>query len=166
MKKLVLRYGIVGACVSITLGLLNWFTVAQSFSVEASQITGYASIILSLMCVPLGIRYFKHKLNSGIVPFKKALKIGTSITLVNATITFLYSVLFFVFAGEEFANWRTSGMNEEALQRMNQAPDFVMSPLFQGLIMFLSVFFIGLIISLVSSVALSGTKKPITRNLA
>lgn len=165
MKKYILRYGILGASVSIFLGLLNWFLIANRFDYTTSQVVGYASIVVSLMCIPLGIKYFRDKLNGGLVSFNRALKIGLGITLVSASVTFLYSFLFFVFAGEKFTNWSQEGMSETTLERMAQAPEFVMTPLFQGFIMFLTVLLIGFIINLISSFALSGSKKLPSHNL-
>ncbi len=158
MKNYVVRYGVFGGVLSIALGLINWFTVAQAYGPASSQVLGYLSIILSLMCVPLGIKYFRDKLNNGKVSFGKGLKIGLGISLVASLINFLYGMLFFVFAGESFQEWNKQGLSEtelKALQmQMEQTPDFILTPWFQGLVLGVSVFLIGLVISLISSLIL------------
>jgi len=44
---------------------------------------------------------------------------------------------------------------------MAEMPDFVLSPWFQGLVMLLTVFLIGMIINLVSSLALKRSKESV-----
>lgn len=158
MKNYILRYGLWGGGISIGLGLINWFTIAQIYGPGVSQVIGYLSIVLSLMCVPLGIKYFRDKLNSGKLTFVHGFKIGLGITFVASLVTFLYSMLFFVMAGDSFDEWSRKGLSETELAEMQaqiaQTPDFVLTPWFQGLILFLTVFMIGLIINLISSLAL------------
>lgn len=158
MKKLTFRFGIIGGSISITLGLINWFTISQYYGPTASQVVGYLSIIISLMCVPLGIRYFRDTINGGHVSFCKAMKVGLGITGVFTIVSFLYSVLFFVFAGEEFEAWRKKGLSPQELEQLElqiaQSPDFVFTPLFQGFILALSVFLIGVIVDFISSFVL------------
>ncbi|MEM7298732.1 MAG: DUF4199 domain-containing protein [Bacteroidota bacterium] len=158
MKKVTFRYGIIGGCISISLGLINWFTISQYYGPAASQLVGYFSIIISLMCVPLGIRYFRDTLNGGNISFAKAMKVGLGITGVFTTVSFVYGILFFVFAGDDFETWRKEGMTQQELEQleaqMAQTPDFMLSPLFQGLLFVVTVFLIGLIIDVISSLVL------------
>ena len=162
MKKFVLSYGLIGGCLLIGLGLFNWFVIAQMFGYNASEIFGYLSIILALLCIPLGIRYFRDKLNDGMVSFGEGFKIGMGITIVTSIIMFFYSMLFWVLAGDDFMKWRENVLPESELKQaqlqMAQMPDFVLSPWFQGLVMLLTVFLIGMIINLVSSLALKRSK--------
>jgi len=166
MKNFILRYGLIGGCISIVLGLFNWFFIAQKFGYNASQFVGYLSIILGLLCIPLGIKYFRDNLNDGVVSFREGLKIGIGITLVTSIIMFFYSLLFFVFAGDDFKTWYEKGLTESELKQaelqMAEMPDFILSPWFQGLITFLIIFFIGLIINLVSSLALKSSNRSVT----
>lgn len=162
MKKFVLSYGLIGGCLLIGLGLFNWFVIAQMFGYNASEIFGYLSIILALLCIPLGIRYFRDKLNDGMVSFGEGFKIGMGITIVTSIIMFFYSMLFWILAGDDFMKWRENVLTESELKQaqlqMAQMPDFVLSPWFQGLVMLLTVFLIGMIINLVSSLALKRSK--------
>jgi len=162
MKKFVLSYGLIGGCLLIGLGLFNWFVIAQMFGYNASEIFGYLSIILALLCIPLGIRYFRDKLNDGMVSFGEGFKIGMGITIVTSIIMFFYSMLFWVLAGDDFMKWREKVLTESELKQaqiqMAEMPDFVLSPWFQGLVMLLTVFLIGMIINLVSSLALKRSK--------
>ena len=155
MKKFVLRYGIIGGCISVTLSILNWFTVAQYLGYNASQVVGFSSIALALLCVPLGIKYYRDKLNNGVVSFAKAFKIGVGITTITGIIMFFESVLFFILEGERFKKWRVEGLSPEEVEnvqkQMESMPDFVWTPWFHGIVMFVMVFIIGLVINLISS---------------
>ena len=155
MKNYILRYGIIGGSLSIVLGLLNWFFIAQTFGYNASQFAGYSSIIIALLCIPLGITYFRDKLNNGAVSFVEGFKIGLGITFVTSVIVSLYNMLFFVFAGDDFSKWYSK---EQAELQMAQLPDCILSPWFQGIVGLVMVLMIGSIISLVSSLVLKNSK--------
>lgn len=158
MKNLIVKYGVVGGTVSITLGLINWFTISQYYGLTASQIVGYLSIIVSLFCVPLGIRFFRDNLNDGYVSFPKAMKVGLGITAIFSLVSFLYSMLFFVIAGEDFDEWQRRGLSQADIEQLErqiaQAPDFVYTPIFQGFMLAVTIFLIGMVINLISSLAL------------
>ena len=162
MKNFIVRFGVLGACVSIALGLINWFTVAQWYGVSMSQAVGYSSIAISMLCIPLGIKYYRDKLNQGHVSFIQAFKIGNGITFVAALIKGLYSVLFFVVEADDFAEWQRKGLDAAQLEQFEQEianmPDYAMTPWFQGVVMFVMVFIIGFVINLVSSTLMKNSK--------
>ncbi|MCO6512119.1 MAG: DUF4199 domain-containing protein [Aridibacter famidurans] len=158
MNNYTLRYGIAGGIVSIALGLLNWFTVAQWFGPIPSQTVGWLSIILSLMCVPLGIRYFRDKLNDGNVSFGQGFRIGFGITFVVSALMYFYSALFFIFQGEEFIEWTKRGLSTAEVaayeQQIAQTPAWVYTPWVQAFLLFVSIMLIGLVITAISSLIL------------
>ena len=164
MKNFVLRYGIIAGCLSVALASINWFFVAQTFGQTPSQVVGYLSVIIALLCVPLGIKYYRDKLNKGVVSFGQGFNIGIGITLINATIMFFYSLLFFVIEGEKMQAWREQGMThaelEEFLAQIAAMPQFAASPWFQALITSLMIFLVGLIINLISSMLLKKSLIP------
>ncbi|REJ76053.1 MAG: DUF4199 domain-containing protein [Acidobacteria bacterium] len=161
MKNYILRYGIAGGLISIVLGILNWFTVAQWFGPIPSQTVGWLSIILSLMCIPLGMKYFRDKLNDGSVGFGEGLKIGLGITAVVSVLMYFYSALFFLFQGEEFVEWTKRGLSTAELaayeQQIAQSPAWVYTPWVQALLLCISIFVIGLVISVVSALLLKSS---------
>lgn len=158
MKKIVLKYGIIGGVISSILGTLNWFTVANSIGVQGSQAIGYISILLSLLCIPFGIRYFRDKLNNETVSFGQSLKIGLGITIMAAVVMTIHSILFFIFQKEEFLEWQRKDLSQTELMSFNeqlaQMPDFSYTPWFQGIVMFFMVFLIGGVINVISALLL------------
>ena len=157
-KKLILTYGIIGGIVSSILGTLNWLLIAKHVGVDASQIAGYLSIAVSLLCIPFGIRYFRDKYNNQSVRFGQAFLIGLGITVTAAFVMALHSILFFVFQKDEFIEWQKAEMNPTELAAFNeqlaQMPEYAYTPWFQGIIMFFMVFLIGAVINLLSSLFL------------
>ena len=157
MKNYILRYGIAGGLIHIALGLSNWLFIA-GFSRNASQTIGWISILLSFLCIPLGIKYFRDKLNDGKLGFVEGLKIGLGITTVFSVVTFLYSLLFFIFAWDNFLKWQKKYMSPEELQayeaQLAQIPDFIPVPVFHGVMFFLTIFVIGCVINLISTLIL------------
>lgn len=157
MKNYVIRYGLIAGSISIGLGIINWFTISQWYGPTVSRAVGWLSIILSLMCVPLGIKYYRDKLNNGSVSFSKGFRIGIGITFVASIAIFIYSMLFYVLAGDSFDEWSRQGLSEAELielqMQIEQTP-IVYSYWFQSLILAISVFIIGMIINLISNLAL------------
>lgn len=158
MKKIVFIYGITGGVISGVLGTLNWLLIAHLIGVEGSQAVGYLSITLSLLCIPLGVRYFRDKLNNEKVSFGQAYKIGLGITVMAAFVMAIHSVLFFAFQQEEFLEWQRADLSHTELMAFNeklaQMPEFVYTPWFQGIVMFFMVFLIGAVINLISGLLL------------
>ncbi|WP_422105195.1 DUF4199 domain-containing protein [Winogradskyella sp.] len=163
MKKFVIRYGILGASISIALGLLNWFFIAPAYGPKTSESIGYLTIIISLLTIPLGIKYYRDKLNNGLVSFKDGFKIGTGITLIASIIMGLYGMLFFAIEGDDFEAWQQKWFSPEELAQaqlqMATMPEYMQTPLFQGVVMFIMVFLIGTIINLISAIVLKRTAR-------
>ncbi len=163
MKKFVIRYGILGASISIVLGLLNWVFIAPVYGPNISETVGYLSIVMSLLTIPLGIKYFRDMLNDGSVSFSEGFKIGAGITLIAAIIMGLYGMLFFLIEGDDFMAWHKQWATQIDMHQTNVSdmPDYMLSPLFQGIVMFIMVFLIGIIINLVSVLILKRATKSV-----
>lgn len=158
MKKYVLKYGIIGGLISSILGTLNWFLIAKYIGVYGSQVVGYISITLSLLCIPFGVRYFRDKLNHGQVGFGQAFRIGLGITVIAGIVMAIHSILFFAFQKEEFLEWQRKNLSQAELLAFNeqlaQMPDFAHTPWFQGIVMFFMVFLIGAVVNVISGLLL------------
>lgn len=158
MKRIILKYGIIGGVVSSILGTLNWLLIAHPIGVQGSQAVGYISITLSLLCIPFGVRYFRDELNDKKLSFGQSFKIGLGITIMAAIVMSIHSILFFVFQKEEFLEWQKEGLSQAELMAFNeqlaQMPDFAYTPWFQGIVMFFMVFLIGIAVNLISALLL------------
>ncbi len=162
LKRYIFKYGFVGGLVASVFGTLNWLLIAKPLGVAGSQSVGYLTITLSLLCIPLGVKYFRDKLNNGVVSFVQALKIGLGITGVAGIVMAVHSVLFFAFQKEEFIAWQRSDLTPTQLvafdEQLAQLPDFAYTPWFQGIVMFCMVFLIGAVVNVISALILKRDK--------
>lgn len=164
MKSFVIRFGLIAGIIMCVIGMLNWFFIAKPLGYSASEIVGYLSIIVALLTVPVGIKYYRDKLNDGAISFGEGFKIGAGISLIASIIMYFYSMVFFTVYKDEFMAWSMEGKSAEELAavqaQIEAMPAFMMEPWAQGFIMLLTVLVIGLIISLISSAVLKSNNNP------
>jgi hypothetical protein len=168
MKQVVFRYALMATGLLCILGLLNWFLVARPMGYHASEIMGYLSMIASLSLIYFAIRHYRQQYRNGFLSFGQGFRIGIWITLITSALFLVYSVIYFALFGEEFKAWAdghfkqelTAEAYQEYLAQIEQMGSLYDSALFQGMVMFMTVFLIGLIITLISATMLKkGTWK-------
>ncbi|TAI47231.1 DUF4199 domain-containing protein [Flagellimonas allohymeniacidonis] len=165
MKKTVIRYGTYGAiCISV-LFLLSW-TLLSEFPLATQEVLGYAAMIVSLGFVFFGIKHFRDHENDGKVSFKKALTIGVLISLITALVFGVLDIFYTEVLNPEFMDSyyeQTAKKMEETLSaeefkvkltELEAQKEMFGNPLFSFLLMAMTVFVIGFIISLISSLIL------------
>ena len=80
------------------------------------------------------------------------------INSIASAFMFFHSAFFFFVQGDAFLEWYENSLSPEewevAQAQMAQMGVYFMNPWFQGLVMFLTVFLLGLIISLVAALVL------------
>jgi len=165
MRKIVLRYGSYGAVTICLLFLVAWFLGdGQSYTVQ--ELIGYAVMVISLSFVFFGIKQFRDVENNGKVSFKKALTLGMLISLIVATAFGILDVIYVEFLNPDFMEdyyarsieQMRTGMPEAEfkikLKELETQKATFTNPMFTFLIMGMTVFVIGFIISLLSSLIL------------
>ena len=164
MKKTVLRFGLYGAITISVLFILAW-VLGGNLDYSLQEVIGYASMIVSLGFVYVGIKHFRDKENNGMVSFKKALTIGVLISLITALAFGMLDVIYLQFNPEfteEYYTHATEAMRTELpqaefetkLAELEAQKELFSNPIFSFLLMALTVFIIGFIISLISAVIL------------
>ncbi len=166
MRNTILRYGFWSALSILGLFLISSLLL-KDLSFSTQEIYGYASIIISLSFVFFGIKHFRDQENNGLLSFGKGLIIGLLISLF-ASITFgLYNVIYVEYIDPEFmteyynhsveqiSQTLSGEALETKLKEMEAEKNMFSSPIMNFSLMFLTVFMIGLIISLISSLILS-----------
>jgi hypothetical protein len=162
MKSTITRYAFYATGLLWVLALLNWFLVAKPFGYVASEVAGYLSMVVALSMVFFAIRHYRIHYGAGLVTFGRGFRIGMLITLLTSALFFVYSVIYFRIFGDEFRQWAdeffsTSMTPEEYqnyLDKVVQLGDLYTNIWFQGMVMFFTVFLIGLIITLISATIL------------
>lgn len=165
MKKTVLRFGLYGAFSICTLFLLEWL-IGKNLDYSVQEIIGYASMIVSLGFVYLGIKHFRDKENNGKLSFKKALTIGVLISLITALAFGVLDIIYIEFLEPDFTTEYYARIVEDLkstlpeeefnvkLAEIESEKELFSNPIFSFLLMAMIVFIIGFIISLISSLVL------------
>lgn len=166
MKKTIYRFGFYGIALMVTVLLITFFLFKGKENWEAQEIIGYTTIVLSLLFVYFGIRYWRDNYNSGRLKFGQGLKLGMLITVFPAIafglLTWLEMSVLDPEFSEKYYGYQVQKMKaatppdkiQEALQKMESEKEMFSSPLLQFAIMFLTVFLIGIVITVISSLVL------------
>jgi len=165
MKKTILRYGMYG---SITLAILFslGLYIGQFLDYTSREVIGYATMVVSLSFIFFAIRHYRDKENNGVVTFKQALKIGVLISLIVALVFGIIDVIYIEFVNPEFmAEYYTHYVAEykstlsaaefqEKLKELEAQKELFSSTFMSFLLMSMTVFVLGFIISLISTIFL------------
>ncbi len=164
MQKLILRYSIYAALTLIVIGLFN-FTVLSKMSYEVQEIAGYLSIFLSMIFVFLGIKQYRDQINGGKLSFVEGLKVGTLIILIPAIafglLDLVYTELinpawkeqYYTHYLEQYKSLPAAEF-EKMKAQLKAQQDMFSSPGLQFLIMSMTVFVLGMIVTVISSLTL------------
>jgi len=83
MKKTVIKFGLYALISGFVFFGLPFF-LGMGVDYDYGEVIGYTSIVLSLLFVFFGIRYYRDKENNGKISLGKALAIGMLIALFAA----------------------------------------------------------------------------------
>lgn len=169
MKKTILRFALYSSSTICILFLLSWF-LGKDLSHETQEFLGYASMIISLSFVYFGIRHFRDQQNNGTINLKKGLLLGVLISLLTALAFGSLDMIYIKFINPDFLAEYYSATIEKLqstlppdefkleLAKMESQKELFSSPIMNFFIMFLTVFIIGFIISLISAFILQRKK--------
>jgi hypothetical protein len=171
MKKTVLRYGMYAGITLLVTGALN-YVIAATVKMNYSQqeVGGYASILISMIFVFLGMKQYRDKVNGGEITYLKALKLGFLIVLLPSVAFGIFDVIYVKFMDPGFMEKYYSVALEQMKaslppaefqlksKEMTAEMQLFANPFAQFLIMFLTVLAIGTVIAAVSALILQ--KKP------
>lgn len=169
--KIISRFGTYAALVLIGMGLLSFLLLGTSQeNYNIGEIIGYSSIVIALVFVYFGIKNYRDKHLNGNISFWKGIQIGLLIALFPALAFALYNLVYVEIIDTEFMNnyykhqiseMKVNLSAEEFLvakAQMENEKELFMNTGFNTLIMFLTVWIIGLIVSILSSLVLQKTK--------
>lgn len=130
------------------------------------EVYGYLSILISLSFVFFGIRAYRNIECQGSITFFKALGIGVLITLLPAILFGVYNVIYMEVIEPDFADQYFQAAVEQIkldysgaeldakLEEMSANKALFMSPVFNFFLMSITVFLIGVVVSVISAVTL------------
>ena len=166
MQKTIVRYGLYGVGIMLLLLIPNFLIFRDRENWGFREILGYATIILSLLFVYVGIKHWRDNYNSGRLSFGEGLKLGTLITIFPSVAFGLFSWLemavldpgfldkYYRHAVEKAKASTPPDQLPAALQKIAAEKEMFSSPLMQFGFMFLTVFLIGFVITVISTLIL------------
>jgi hypothetical protein len=170
MKKVVLRFSFYSLIVMVGLFVIT-MAIGKSISFQIQEIAGFVGIILAQLFVYFGIRQYRDQVNNGNLSFGKGLQVGLLIVLIPALLFGLVDVLYSTVINPGFydeycgsmlvkmkATMPAAAYEKQAAIMRDQMTAFKNNPFLQFVAMFFTVFPIGMIITVISSLALRRNK--------
>jgi hypothetical protein len=170
MKQIIFRYGIIAMLVVVVLGFINCLVIQPEVGYTASEIGGYLTIVVSMIFVFLGIRYYRNHVNNGTLSFGRGMKVGVLIVTIPSVAFGLFSLLYsrvinpewqqeyYDHALESLKQNTAPEKLQAAIDKLESQRELFSSPVMEFLIMFVTVFVIGLIVTIISSLTLKRNK--------
>lgn len=165
MKTTVIRYGIYAFICAVLLFLvILYFGQGLDFGIQ--EILGYLTIFTSLVFVYFGIKHFRDRKNRGVVSLGKATAIGLLISVFASAGFTIADTIYVTLINPDFAQqyfeYSLEKMEVELtpeefkIQKrdLEEQVQKYANPAFNAIVMFLTVFVIGCIITLISSLVL------------
>ena len=165
MKKIVLTFGLIAGAVMAVL-MFGTMPFIDRIGYNQAMVIGYTTMILSFLMVFFGIRSYRENVNGGIISFGRAFVVGILITLIGTAVYVLtWETMYFGVPGlkEKFvtmcvAHLRNSNVAADEIARQIEMLKMLDNPLINAAMTFIEPFPVGLVITLISAVALR--KKP------
>ncbi|MEM7103778.1 MAG: DUF4199 domain-containing protein [Bacteroidota bacterium] len=165
MRNLIMKYGLIAGGIMVGLFLATHFIGdANGMSYNVAQNLGTITMIVALLTIFVGVKDYRDNLKSGKITFWNALKTGLLINAIASLIFGIYTILLFKVIDPQYGDKlktkyvegiKSSDMSQEqmdaAIASLNNVPEIYENVFLQGSIMFVTVFAIGIIISLISS---------------
>lgn len=160
------KYGLWGGVIVSGLMLLGFLWMQHgNMSNQAGEILGYASMIIALSMIFVGIKKYRDIDLGGQITFLEALKIGLVISIIAS---FIYVLTWMIYSNSEAASemmdtYFTSAIekiknsgNEQAIitkdvDRMMRMKANYDKPLYKILYTFMEIFPVGVLISIISA---------------
>jgi hypothetical protein len=173
MKRNILVFGSISGVIVGTLMALSLFWANQGHDIKQGMLLGYASMVIALSLIYVGVRNFRDKYNEGVISFAQALKLALGITLIASTIyVAVWLVEFYVFIPDFMDKYtashiqqvRSSGLNPADLQKQvaemeHMRDTYDHNPLVVILYTYLEIVPVGLIISLLTALLLKRKRR-------
>ncbi|OEJ99716.1 DUF4199 domain-containing protein [Roseivirga misakiensis] len=131
---------------------------------DAGEVIGYSSMIVAMALIFVAVKNHRDKVNKGSISFGEAMRIGLSLSGIGGLAWGLYNFIFVTWimpdfneqylAHQEGLEIGTSAFQEKFDALMNSSESFMYTPLGGTILMFVTVFLIGTVISIISGLVL------------
>lgn len=170
MKKIVLTFGLIAGIIIVAMFFIT-DPFANDMEMSNAQLVGYATMVIALSTIFFGIKVYRDKHLAGEIKFGKAFLLGILITLVAGVIYSAGWELYVSTTGldmQKFYNdyaaagiekMKEAGASAQEIKEATASNDQMMSAMQNPIIrflftMFMELFPVGLVISLISAAIL------------
>ena len=164
----ILKYGTTSGLLLVVFTWAgNLFFGSNPENFDAQEFYGYGSMVLGLSVIFFGMRRYRDELEGGTISFGKAFKIGLLTDLVTSSIFFIYMMIYFRWIEPDFMQTyfdffrekiNNSGLPADEISRqladLDANLELYMDPNFNSILMFVTVFLLGVVVSLASAAIL------------
>lgn len=166
MKKYVLTFGLFSGAVSAAMMLAS-VPFLDRIGFENGAVFGYTAIVAAFLFVFFGVKAYRDKELGGVITFGRAFRAGLLMTVISCLCyVAAWQVIYYRLAPDFFdkyvafslAQKRAAGASDAEIaasqQEMTAFKQYYDQPLINGAITFIEPFPIGVLMTLVSAVAL------------
>jgi hypothetical protein len=164
MKKTVIRYGLFSGLFMVAFFLVDSFFF-ENTDFDTREILGWVGIVLSTIFIFFGIKHYRDRHNNGSITFGKGLLLGLLILVVPSLAFGIFNVIYVELNPEfmdKYYNYQVSQIKASLpateaaakIEEMAKQKEMFSSPVIQFFAMFLSVFAVGLIVTVISALLL------------
>lgn len=169
MKNPVLKYGLISGAVAAGLMVITGliFKSSPESGMKYGPLVGYTGILISMLIIYPGVRTYRDQVANGVINFGRAFQVGILITIISCVCYviawfFVYHTLMPDFM-EQYAAYslkelQNSGASAEKIaaetQKLHEYKAMYQNPVVTFYMTFLEPFPAGLIVTLISALAL------------
>ena len=164
MQTNIIKYGLIAGGVIVLIPVITgWLIGYGPETFKIGEIVGYSTIVLSLLLIFLAVNEYQKSNPDMVVSFGKIFFIGLGISGIAGIMFGIYNLVYVYYIAPDFMeqyfgyyieNIRNSGAPAEQVSaeiaKLEQEKEIFMNPVVNFLVMFATVFMIGIVVSLVS----------------
>ncbi len=164
MRHSILKFGLISGSIIVGIPLLSGLVIGYGpETFKTGEIIGYSTMILSMLIIFIAVKEYQKAHRSEVVGFLKILSIGAGISTIAGLMFGIYNVIYVEFIDPEFMQQyyqyyiegiKSSGAAaaeiERQISQLEREKDMFMNPIVNFFAMFVTVFMIGLSVSVIS----------------
>lgn len=167
MHSNIIKYGFIAGSVIILIPVVSeWFMGRGPETFRMGEIIGYSTMILSLLLIFVAVNNYQKAHPNESLSFAQIFLIGIGISAIAGVMFGVYNLVYVYYIAPDFMeqyfsyyveNIRNSGAPQAQIDKqiaqLEQEKEFFMSPWINFAVMFVTVFGIGVIVSLIAGFA-------------
>jgi hypothetical protein len=171
MIKFILRYGIIGGLIVAIPMVWQMLAAEPGKNPMGGLLIGYLVMIVALSTVFLGIKQYRDKALGGVIKFGPALLLGLGISFVASVFYVVGWEISIAFSKFDFSAWWSNSLFEAAKARGASPAELAQvatevesfqkmyaNPLLRIPMVFIEIFPVGVLISLISAALLRNNR--------